>query len=57
MSKEVSTGSIKLYYTIWEHDMDEGEYKFDWVMSNGDESDELFRTEEEALLDLEGRYS
>jgi hypothetical protein len=54
--KEVSTGSFKVYYSIYEHETD-SEYKYDWVLSNGDESDQLFRTVEEAIEDVEARLA
>ncbi len=57
MAKEVSTGSFKVYYSVYEHEVDDSEYRFDWVTSNGAESDSLFRSIEEALEDLEDRFA
>lgn len=55
MPETIIKGTFMVKYTIDAHEVD-GIDMYDWSLSNGDESDELFRSAEEALADLKGRY-
>lgn len=45
--REVHRGEIEIAYYIVEYDMDDGSHRYDWH-ANGDSSDELYETAEEA---------
>lgn len=49
----IKTGKVELMYFIYKYEGD----SFDWRLSNGDESDELFETAEKAERDVRSRYS
>jgi hypothetical protein len=54
----VDEGVIEFRYSIRKGPLDDsGEFWFDWIASNGDESDETFDSEEEATADVTRRYS
>lgn len=55
--KTVSEGTIHITYEIREDDSyPSDEYRFDWFLSNGDESDENFKSAEEAEADMRSRF-
>ena len=54
----VNKGTIGFRFEIRKGPLDDpGEFWFDWIASNGDESDETFDSEEEATADVTRRYS
>lgn len=53
--KVVDQGVLELRFVVREH---EGlEYPFDWMLSTGQDSDELFESIEEAIADVTRRYT
>lgn len=54
--KEVSSGTLEVDYVITEHIMSEGPPLYDWTLSNGHTSEELFLTADDATDDLMRRY-
>lgn len=54
--KVVDTGVIEVRYTITEYPMDDGTFSYDWTAGDGDESDELFYSMEDARQDVERKY-
>lgn len=54
----VMSVSVEITASVRSWKMDEpGWYRYDWEASNGDESDELFNSAEEAADDFRERYS
>ena len=55
MSKVVKSGVIEVSYDINDYTVDD-EVQYDWTTANGDSSDELFDSIEDAERDLRRRY-
>lgn len=54
----VDSGVIEFHYEIRRGPLDDsGEFWYDWVAGNGDESDETFDSEAEAHADVTRKYS
>ena len=52
----VKYGTINISYSINKYEMAAGEVVFDWSLSNGDSSDEMFETVEQAEDDVLRSY-
>lgn len=54
----VSSGTVEFSFDIRKGPLDDsGEFWYDWIAGNGDESDETFDSEAEAIADVTRRYS
>ena len=52
----VHTVTQQTTYSVRLWDRGAGDFAYDWVASNGDESDELFDSLADAVYDIKGRH-
>lgn len=52
----VANYEVTVRYAIRKWDQGGGGDTYDWIADNGDESDELFPSVDEAIYDIKGRH-